>query len=177
MTASVRWRVLSDKECDRIKSGDGWNLFKSAELPNPIDEYLDQAAPGTEEKHVYRCLQFLNNKLDFLIDQMFLNAGNRQKNQGRIIDLSGSGLKFFSKNFIDPEAFLIMNVILPETFQFQIELITRVIRVDNLDDGFHIASEIILITEEARDAIIGVVLQKQRKRIRKQKTKKVKNFG
>ena len=128
-----------------------------------------QAAPGSKDEQFYRCLQLINNKLDFLIDQVFLKSAENPPRRDEILEISGSGLKFFSKAEIEAGALLKMNLILPGAFQFQIDLIAEVLRIEPSGEGRVMAAKIVEIDDAARDAIIKIVFHKQRQEIRRKK--------
>ena len=170
ITVPARWQPLTEEDSRLVFDGKGSELFKQADLLNPLDEILERAEPGTSEKQILRCLQLLNNKLDFIIEQIFLKERETPSSRGDVIEISGSGLKFTSEELLQKGTLLMMNLILPGTFEFQLELISEVLRSEDVGGGFVIAAKILEIREETRDEIIKVVLQKQRKEIRTGKT-------
>lgn len=170
ITVPARWQPLTEEDSRLVFDGKGSELFKQADLLNPLDEMLERAEPGTSEKQILRCLQLLNNKLDFIIEQIFLKERETPPSRGDVIEISGSGLKFTSEKLLQKGTLLMMNLILPGTFEFQLELISEVLRSEDVGGGFVIAAKILEIREETRDEIIKVVLQKQRKEIRTGKT-------
>jgi hypothetical protein len=165
----ARWYSLTDQEVELVEKGLGSALFKRTDLPSPIDELMEQVPPSSDLEPLYRCFQLLNNKLDFIIDQIFLKTDDRGTRQGKVLEISGSGLRFHSSEELEVGSFLRLNLIIPGTFQYQLDLIIKTIRVDRDGDGFITAGEIVEISEEDRDAIIKVVMQKQRSDIRRQK--------
>ncbi|MBN2126358.1 MAG: hypothetical protein JW821_18805, partial [Deltaproteobacteria bacterium] len=72
ITAPARWQMLGEEERRLLDQGLGRALLDQVELPSPIDEFMEQAAPDSEEAHLFRSLQFINSKLDFMINQLFL---------------------------------------------------------------------------------------------------------
>ncbi len=177
LTVPARWQVLMDEEIKLVEKGMGSALFKSAGLPDPIDEFSEEADPGSKEEQLYRCLQLINNKLDFIIDQMFLKSIENPPNLDEVIEISGSGLQFRSKKRVKPGTLLKMSLIMPKTLQYEMELIAEVVRVDEKGDSFINAARILVIEDEARDAIVQVVFQKQRKEIRMEKNGQRDNDG
>jgi len=169
LTVPARWQVLMDEEIKLVEKGMGSTLFKSAGLPDPIDEFLEEADLGSKEEQIYRCLQLINNKLDFIIDQMFLKSTENPPNLDEVIEISGSGLQFRSKKHVKPGTLLKMSLIMPKTLQYEMELIAEVVRVDEKGDSFINAARILVIEDEVRDSIVQVVFQKQRKEIRMEK--------
>ena len=59
---------------------------------------------------------------------------------------------------------------MPETYQYQVELIAGVVRVEKKENNYLISVNIIEIDEDARESIVKVVFKKQRKGIRLNKT-------
>lgn len=169
LTVPARWQVLMDEEIKLVEKGMGSTLFKSAGLPDPIDEFLEEADLGSKEEQLYRCLQLINNKLDFIVDQMFLKSTENPPNLDEVIEISGSGLQFRSKKHVKPGTLLKMSLIMPKTLQYEMELIAEVVRVDEKGDSFINAARILVIEDEVRDSIVQVVFQKQRKKIRMEK--------
>ena len=164
-----RWEALTEEEVKLLKRGMGRSLFEKNECDSPIDEIMRQTVPGSQEEHWYRSLQLINNKLDFIIDQIFLESSELPMKRDKVIELSGSGVKFVSHRNIQPGTFLRMLLILPGTFLFQIELIGEVMRIERKGEAAVAAARIVEIDEAARDAIITVVFQKQRQEIRREK--------
>jgi len=170
ITVPARWQPLTEEESRLVSDGKGCELFRQADLLDPITEMLERAEPGTPDKQILRCLQLLNNKLDFVIEQIFLKEKETPPSRGDVIEISGSGLKFTSQEILPKGTLLMMNLILPGTFEYQLELISEVLRSEDVEGSFIIAARILEIREETRDEIIKVVLQKQRKEIRTGKT-------
>ena len=83
ITIPLQWRILLPEESRIVRQGLGANLFRGSGVPNPIDEFLEQATPGSNEEHLYRCLQLVNNKLDFLIEHAFLARESSGRDGGR----------------------------------------------------------------------------------------------
>lgn len=163
------WRILTQDENDLIEKGEGHRLLHTTDLPNPIDELIDRASPGSEEEQLYNSLQFLNKKLDFIIDQIVSSSQDNLPEKNDVVEISASGLKFTAQKSLQIDDHLKMDVIMPGTFHYVIEFIARVVRIEEKDHGFSVAAQIVEIDESAQDAIIQVVFQKQRKDIREQR--------
>ena len=166
ITVPARWRVLMDEEIKLVEKGMGSTLFKSADLPGPIDELMEEAVPGSKEEQLYRCLQLINNKLDFIIDQTLLKSTENPSDLDDVIEISGSGLKFTSRKYVKPGTLLKMSLIMPETLQYQMEFIAEVVRAEEKGNSFINAVKILVVKEETRESIVQVVFQRQRKEIR-----------
>lgn len=169
ITLYFRWKALTVEETELLRRGMGNTLLKRKEVPSPIDEILKQTSPGSREEQLYRSLQLINNKLDFIIDNTFLESTEPQQHQDKITELSGSGLKFLTHEKLSLGTFIKMNIIMPGTFQFQVELIVEVLRVERRGNISEVAAQIEEIDETAKDAIIKIVFQKQRQEIRREK--------
>jgi len=163
----ISWEVLCDEEQAIVRKGMGTTLLKKECLPSPIDEYLADAPPGSEEKRIYRCLQLVNNKLNFIIDQL-MGSWNQRKPMDDVIEISGSGLKFMTGDPLSTGDILRMTLVMPDTFQYRMEFLAEVVRMEPEDDKFCVAASIKAIDEDSRDAIVQAVFQKQRKDIRRE---------
>lgn len=163
----ARWKILNKRETELVKKGLGKNLLNNSQVPNPIDEYIHQASPGSEEEQILQCMQFINNKLDFVIEQIFLKEKGITPHQGYVVDLSGSGLKFKCDEPIAPGTMIKFNLIMTGSIQYRTEFISRVIRSEKDEEDYLIGASIVEIEEEARDSIVQIVMQKQRLEIRR----------
>jgi len=166
MSVPVKWQLLGEKEIALVKKGMGDSLFKSEELSSPIDEYLEQVSPGSKDEQLFRAFQLINNKLDYIIEQIASNDLGSTGTQDDVIEISASGLKFVTREHLESGSFLKMNLLMPGTFQYQMDFIAEVVRIEENANGFVTAAKFIQIKEEARDSIVKVVFQKQRKEIR-----------
>ncbi len=161
----VSWEVLDRDQKALVEQGHGATLLKKGRPMSPIDEYLAKADPGSEEKHIYRCLQLVNNKLDFIIDQL-MNRSQVQRPMDDVIEISGSGLKFLTDEPLSGGDVLRMELLVPESFHYHMELLAEVVRVEPVEDQYRVAAGIVAIEEECRDAIVQAVFKKQRQEIR-----------
>jgi hypothetical protein len=172
----VKWQILSKEETEQVQKGLGSDLFRQNSLQSPIEEFLEQAPKGSKEEQMYRALQLLDNKLDFIIGNMLSDSAAGLSTPDDVIELSASGLKFATMEKIDVRSFLKMSLIMPGTFQYQIELIAEVLRVREKDNGFIVAARIICIDDDAQDSLVKMVFQKQRMDIRELKSGKENNI-
>ena len=163
----VKWRVLNREETELVEKGLGHSLFKKDGLPNPIDELLEQVTPGSNEEQIFRSLQLLNNKLDFIIEQILSESAESMPGRDDLIEISASGLKFGTREKVDVGEFLKMSLFMPGTIQYQIELVASTVRVEAFENGSIIAARIVHIDNDARDSIVKTVFQKQRSDIRR----------
>jgi len=166
ITVPVRWRVLTPEEVRRVKQGQGHTLYSKSGIPSPIDEFVEEATPGSQEERLYRCLQLLNNKLDFVIEQIFHHSSATPPSRDDVIDMSASGLKFTCREHLQKGALLKMDLVMPGTFQFQMELLAEVVRVEAKEGGYIVAVRIVEIDEGSRESIVKTVFEKQRMDIR-----------
>ena len=162
----VSWERLDRDAKTLVEQGQGASLLKKGGLMSPIDEYLSQAEPGSEEKRIYRCLQLVNNKLDFVIDRM-VNRSEEERCLDDVIEISGSGLKFITGEPLSVGDLLRMDLLVPESFHYRMELLAEVVRVEEEENRYQVAAGIVAIDEEFRDAIVQAVFKKQREEIRK----------
>ena len=171
----AKWQLLNQQEIELVNEGLESVIFKTDGLPSPIDEILAQTAPGSEEEHMYHSLQFINNKLDFIIEQLLPNSMKSMTGQGDVFEISASGLKFICNENLEIGNLIKMNLILPGTFKYQMNFIAEVMRVEEKDIGFITAVRYTHINDDDRDSIIDVVFRKQRLDIRVQKSREEKS--
>lgn len=175
---SAQCRVLTREEADLIAEGDVASVLQGGDS-SPFEEIIDQMSTGSKEEHLYRCLKMMDNKLNFIIEQMISPHVRPRTSIEEVVELSGSGLKFVSKKPFPKEALLRMDLIMPGTFEFKVEFIAKVVRVYEMDlskegaiQEYYVAAQFAEIHERARDAIIETIFKKQRKMIRMEKDQK-----
>ncbi len=163
----VKWRILNQSETDILKKGFGGTLLTRNCFKSAIDEMPEKVSSIKDD--VYYSIQLLNNKLDYIINLM-LKDSESVPSIDRILEISASGLKFRTAEKIDVGVFLKMDLLIPWTSHFQVELIAESLRIDKTDNGYILAAKIICIDEDAREFIVKMVFQKQRIDIRRFKT-------
>ncbi|MEJ2025799.1 MAG: PilZ domain-containing protein [Deltaproteobacteria bacterium] len=156
--------------------GDAGRVPTENVIAGPIDEIIDQMATGSQEETLYRCLKMIDKKLNFVIEELISPSNQSGSTFNDVVELSGSGLKFLSDTAFPEGTLLRMELIMPTAFEFKIDLIARVLRVEKLviqgkanDESYSVAVHFTEIDEKARDAIIETVFKKPRKLIRLQK--------
>ena len=169
MTVPVRWKVLTHNEIELVKNGMGNALFKESGIPSPIESFLEETAKGSKDEQLFLALQLLNNKLDFIIDHLLSGPSNESTGHDKLMEISASGLKFFSEERFEEGTYLKMELIMPGIIQYNMELITEIIRSMKKDNQYVSAARIVHIKEDARDSIVKLVFQKQRMDIRSKK--------
>lgn len=169
MTVPVRWKILSDDEIELVKSGMGNILFKQSGIPSPIESFLDETTRGSREEQLFLSLQLLNNKLDFIIENLLSAPSNENFGHDKVMEISASGLKFSSEEQFEEGTVLKMELIMPGIVQYNMELITEIIRSTKKNNQYINAASIVYIKEDARDSIVKLVFQKQRMDIRHKK--------
>ena len=166
MSVPIRWKILNSEEIQLVKKGLDQTLLKKSNLTTPIDEVLEQVAPDSEEELLYRSLKYIDNKLDFLIEQVLAESTDDFPHSDEIIEMSASGVKFITNSPLATDTYLKINLIMPGTFQYRIDCIAKVVRTEEKNNKFLIAVNIISIDKVARESMIKVIFQKQRKDIR-----------
>jgi hypothetical protein len=164
----VRWRILNETETDLIKKGGGCSLLTQNVFKTQIDE-MPVKTSSIRNDQIDHSLQLLNIKLDYIINMM-LNDSVSATEDDRVVEISASGLKFLTAEKIDPGIFLKMDLLIPGSPHFQVELIAEVLRVENMANDYLIAANIIWIDDEAREFIVKMSFEKQRIDIRRIKT-------
>jgi hypothetical protein len=169
MTVPVKWKILTDDEIETVKNGMGDILFKQSGIPSPIESFLDETVKGSKDEQLFLALQLLNNKLDFIIEQLLSRSSFEINCQDKVIEISASGLKFSSVEKFEEGALIKMELIMPGIVHYNMELIAEIIRTTKKDDQYISAAKIVHIKDEARDSIVKLVFQRQRMDIRNKK--------
>jgi hypothetical protein len=169
MLIPVRWKLLDNAEIDLVKNGLGITLLSQSRFKSPMEEIKEDTPIGTDDDHIHHSLQLLNNKLDLIIN-MLLSQSEATSAKDSILDMSASGLKFKTAEHIDSGVYLKMNLIIPGTPPFHMDLIAETLRNEKAETGYVIASKIICIDDDARDFIIKMIFQRERVEIRRLKT-------
>jgi hypothetical protein len=110
ITVPVKWKLLSEDEIELVKNGMGNALFKQCGLPSPIDAFLEETPKGSKDEQLFQALKLLNNKLDYIIEQILSRPACDSKGQDNIIEISASGLKFASEEEFKEGALLKMEI-------------------------------------------------------------------
>ncbi|MFZ0450485.1 MAG: hypothetical protein WAL98_14705 [Desulfatiglandaceae bacterium] len=180
ITLSTRCRLLTREEMELVEQGNMSGILQKSSFSSPIDEIIEQLPSGSEDETLYRCLKMMDNKVNFIIEQMASPSDQPDKIMNAVIELSGSGIKFVSKDPFSKGVFLKMDLIMPDTIEFMVEFIASVVRVESklppAEKGvqeYCVAAQFAQIDERVRDAIIETIFKKQRKMIRLEKDQKV----
>lgn len=169
MVVPVKWKILNNEEIQIVKNGMGDSLFKQGGVPSPIDNFLDEATPGSKDEQLYLTLKLLNNKLDFIIEELIFRSMENLPGHDNVIEISASGLKFTSFEKLSKGTLLKMELVMPGIIQYNMELIAEILRVAKDNDVFINAARIVSIKDDARDSIVKIVFQRQRIDIRNKK--------
>ncbi|MBN1904134.1 MAG: PilZ domain-containing protein [Deltaproteobacteria bacterium] len=169
ITVPVKWKLLSEDEIELVKNGMGNTLFKQSGIPSPIDTFLEETPKGSKDEQLFQALKLLNHKLDYIIEQILSRPTCESAGQDNIIEISASGLKFVSEEDFKEGALLKMELIMPAVVQYNIELITEILRATKKRDKFIYGTRIVCINDDAHDSIIKMIFQKQRVDIRNRK--------
>jgi hypothetical protein len=93
ITIPVKWKLLSNEEIELVKNGMGNTLFKQSGIPSPIDAFLEETEKGSKDEQLFQALKLLNNKLDYIIEQILSRPTCEESTgQDNIIEISASGL-------------------------------------------------------------------------------------
>ncbi|NLA74743.1 MAG: hypothetical protein GX846_04620 [Deltaproteobacteria bacterium] len=166
----VKWTILSDDEVKLVKNGMGDCLFRHSGIPSPIDIYIEEAEKGSKDEQFFQAFKLLNNKLDYIIEQVLSRPSTDSTGHDDIIEISASGLKFTSKEEFKEGSLLKMEMIIPGIIQYNVELITEILRAVKDKDKNIYAARIACMRDDAHDSIIKMVFQKQRIDIRNRKS-------
>ncbi len=173
----ARFNILDRAEEERVKSGMAGAPLRGGRSIGPLEELVEQIGPGSLDEPLLRCLQFINNKLDFIIDEITSRDKTGMSGVSEITEISGSGFMFNCKVHLSRGQLLKVDLIIPSALQYRIELTARVVRVDEVHQEpgqgqktFRVSARIFEIDEESRESIIKAVFSRQRERIRMERT-------
>jgi hypothetical protein len=173
----ARFRMLDRTEEEGVKKGTAGYPLRGGRPNGPLEELVEQIAPGSVDEPLFRCLQFINNKIDFIIDEITSRGQGGMSGPSEVTEISGSGFKLDCDMSPPKGQLLKVDMIMPSALQYRIELIAKVVRVDEAQQEpgqdrrrFSVSARFVEIDEESRESIIKAVFSRQRERIRMEKT-------
>jgi len=145
--------------------------FKYPFIPLFWDEYREEETKiSTADQLILNLLMDINEKLDTMIK--ILSEGEASKTnlsfkQACYINISGSGLRFITKEKISPGTFLKIHILIPLFPSFVITTLAQAVRSDEREDKkYEIGARFVAIHEDDRDALIHYIFIRQRKLLR-----------
>ena len=145
--------------------------FKYPFIPLFWDEYRkEETKISTADQLILNLLIGINEKLDTMIK--ILSEGEASKTnlsfkQACYINISGSGLRFITKEKITPGTFLKIHILIPLFPSFVITTLAQAVRSDEREDKkYEIGARFVAIHEDDRDALIRYIFIRQRKLLR-----------
>lgn len=138
---------------------------------NPFDWELmfDEIEPKAEENpKLYELLFDINQKLNILLNHVSDRNGFNMP-EVKEVNISGGGLRFFSKEAFDSGQKLILKTFLP-VYAHVIKIKCEVVRsLPHEGGGYSVAVKYVDMDETTRDKIIKYIFAKQRKVLRTEK--------
>jgi hypothetical protein len=173
----ARFRILDRAEEEGVKRGMAGSQLRGGRSIGPLEELVEQIAPGSVDEPLLRCLQFINNKIDFIIDEITSASKAGMSGPSEVTEISGSGFRLDCDIRLSRGQLLKVDLLMPSALQYRIELIAKVVRVDEgrQEPGqdrkrFSVSARFVEIDDESRESIIKAVFSRQRERIRMEKT-------
>jgi hypothetical protein len=173
----ARFRILERAEEEGVKKGMAGSHLRGGRSIGPLEELVEQIAPGSVDEPLLRCLQFINNKIDFIIDEITSRGKASTSIPGEVTEISGSGFRLDCDIRLPRGQLLKVDLIMPSALQYRIGLVAKVVRVDEAQQEpgqdrkrFSVSARFVEIDEESRESIIKAVFSRQRARIRIEKT-------
>jgi hypothetical protein len=173
----ARFRILGHAEEESVIKGMAGFLLQRGHAIGPLEELIEQIAPGSEDEPLIRCLQFINNKIDFIIDEITSSGKGGMSGTSDVTEISGSGFRLDCDIRLSRGQLLKVDLLMPSALQYRIELIAEVVRVDEGEQEpgqdrkrFSVFARFLEIDDESRESIIKAVFSRQRERIRMEKT-------
>lgn len=163
---AVHYRKITEEEHELL----GERLNVELSFPeSPSYRYLptnDQEPYQGGLERLVPLFQELSYKLDMVVDLLLSRDEGWEEPQGRVIDISGSGLRFKCKEEFGADSFLEMRFQLPGQWGRHIQCAARVLRSDRCEEGWAVACELTHICEADRERIIQHTFQVSSKILR-----------
>jgi PilZ domain len=173
----ARFRILDRAEEEAVRKGMAGSHLRRGRSIGPLEELAEQMAPGSMDEPLLRCLQFINNKIDFIIDEMTSPSKAGMSAPCEVTEISGSGFRFDCDIRLSRGQLLKVDLLMPSALQYRIESLAKVVRVDEAQqepgqdrNGFSVSARFVQIDEESKESIIKAVFSRLRERIRMEKT-------
>jgi PilZ domain len=173
----ARFRILDRAEEEGVKKGMAGSHLRGGHSIGPLEELVEQIAPGSVDEPLLRCLQFINNKIDFIIDEITSPSKAGMSGPCAVTEISGSGFRLDCDIQLSRGQLLKVDLLMPSALQYRIELIAKVVRVDEVQQEpgqdrkwLSVSARFVEIDEESRESIIRAVFSRLRERIRMEKT-------
>jgi len=130
---------------------------------------FDEIEPRAEDNpRLYELLFDINQKLNILLNHMADQNGFNMP-EAREVNISGGGLRFFSKEAFDAGQRLILKTFLP-VYAHVVKINCEVVRSLPQDGGgYSVAVKYVDMDESTRDKIIKYIFAKQRRLLRTEK--------
>jgi len=179
----IDYKLLTDKEYnEELKSFfDSESGVEKIELKYPFFSWLKYRYRGeneefnTAEQVILDLLVSLNNKLDSLIrllkKEKELQAEDLCLKEPTRVNISGAGIRFISEQPIGKGSFLKLQICIPLFPSFVIPVLGKVVWTEKKDQGYVIGVEFTAIHEDDKDALIHYIFVRQRRLIRKSKSR------
>ena len=148
---------LSGAEGEPVRTAFDWEVM------------FDEIEPRAEDNpKLYELLFDINQKLNILLNHMSEQTGFNMP-EAREVNISGGGLRFFSKEAFDAGQRLVLKTFLP-VYAHVVKINCEVVRSLPLDGGgFSVAVKYVDMDETTRDKIIKYIFAKQRRVLRTEK--------
>jgi hypothetical protein len=173
----ARFRILDRAEEEAVKMGmEGPHLGGGRSI-GPLEELVEQIAPESVDEPLLRFLKFINNKIDFIIDEITSPSKAGMSGPSQVTEISGSGFRLDCDIPLSRGQLIKVDLLMPSALQYRIELIAKVERVDEAKQEpgqgqkrFSVSARFVEIDEESRESIIKTVFSRLREGIRMKKT-------
>ena len=122
---------------------------------------------STLENHPQmECLNILNKKLDTVIQMMAIQYEGFHSLPFKYATISGSGMKFSSRQLFAPGNVLEFKVLLTVHHPVALIIYGEVIRVERQTEGYYVTVHFSMIDDAIRDQIIRFVFEMEREMLR-----------
>jgi len=169
---SIRWRIITLDEFNELENTVRFNTAKPTDDPFEIELLRNAHTKDKKENElIYSYLQVINRKLDMILD--YLKDSSDEVNfVSRYIkvDISGSGIRFFSDVQMTAGDYVEMKIALPTYPHMKIHTLCRVTRSKSIEENgeklWETALNFLVINDKDRDLLINYIFMREREMLR-----------
>ncbi len=164
----IREEILTPEQFEAGLKNPGAELYQQVLTQGMIlDDPLVNEASDTADSSVFKAIQELETKLNYLIGMNVLRDSGQELPEDRLVNISATGISFVTETDVSAGDKMKMTVILPLFPPTFVEIQAEVVRVKNIAKGKKRVGVIFAFRCEYEEAsIIKYVFKLQRENIR-----------
>jgi c-di-GMP-binding flagellar brake protein YcgR len=159
-------------EATKIKGGASYvksKIFRGCGFETSEIDLPDE----TINPKLWEMLVDINAKLTSILDKLFFDSEGFIKSENKIVNLSGSGIRFTMNEKVEPGDKLELKMLLPTGPPIGILTYGSVVRVNDIGNSqYEVSLQFSDMDDEVREEIIRYAINRQREIIRKERQQK-----